>query len=168
MVLNEDIIKDFESLSKIIKEEYENRKKYGFQEENVLIKNAGENPNRINKGLGIFSKKQFEKYELISITHAVELEWNLKYHYDKSIRRYAYWTKCECNNCKIHGPKGYIGLGIGSIINSAESESLANCNHYIDQSLNIIFFIANTVIFPGEEIVTWWSQEYYNGWCMGK
>lgn len=165
MVLNEEILKDFESLSKIIKEEYENRKKNGFSSENFLIKNAGKNPNGIDKGLGVFSKKQFEKYELIDISHAIQLEWSLKYHHDKSVRRYTYWVKCECNNCKIHGQKGYLALGIGSIINSAESQDLSNCDHYIDSNLNVVFFIANTIIFPGEEILTWWSQPYYNAWC---
>lgn len=165
MVLNEDIIKDYESFDKIITEEFQKRKENGYSTDHLLIKNAGKNPNGIEKGLGIFAKKQFEKYELIDISYAIQLEWGFKYHNDKNLKRYSFWAKCECENCKLHGQKGYIALGVGSIINSAESEILSNCDHYINSNLNIIFFIANTVIFPGEEIVTWWGQRYYDAWC---
>jgi len=120
------------------------------------------------RGLGVFSKKDFEKDEVIENCHSIILNWRRKYHNDRSIFQYAYWHNCPCQDCSRDGPIGLIPLGFGCVYNCSESESERNTNFKINLNAKIITFMASKKIKAGEEILTWWGQDYYNSWCKNE
>lgn len=121
-----------------------------------------------NAGLGVFAKKDFETEEIIEFCHSVVLDWRMKYQADPKIKQYAYGANCGCNECKIHGQQVIIPSGFGLIYNSANSLEERNCGFTSISSSKLMVFFAVKPITAGEEILTWWGQNYYDKWCKPK
>lgn len=134
----------------------------GFTNSNLLVK---ESP---GKGLGVFAKKEIKKDQIVEFCHAIVLSWKGRYVKDPSITKYAYWSPCACDDCRVHGLTGLILLGNGSVYNSASSDEEKNCSFFIYPKTALAIFVANKNISQGEEILTWWGQGYYDQWCKNE
>lgn len=146
---------------------YKQLKIKGFSTNNfrLYIKDAGVNQSNKNKGLGVFTNKPIPKGQVIEYSPAIVMDWKGKYVHDQGIKQYAYWHGCSCEECKKHGATGMIPLGYGSIINTADSETDRNCGWITRPQEKVIIFFAEKDISSNEEILTWWGQGYYDGWC---
>jgi hypothetical protein len=120
------------------------------------------------KGLGVFASREIEEGEIIEYCHAIVLNWKQKYIHDASIKKYAYWHNCNCQDCNIHGRTGLLLLGNGSVYNSSDLAELKNANFFVFPGLHLGIFIANENIKKDQEILTWWGQGYYDFWCKKK
>jgi hypothetical protein len=138
---------------------------WNFVKENGILNNTLIVKNSKDKGLGVFTTKKIEKGEIIEFCHAIVLNWKRKYVHDQGIIKYAYWSSCKCDDCVKHGNTGMILLGNGSIYNSSESQDSKNAEFRLYPSLNLGIFTAEKDIPEGEEILTWWGENYYNSWC---
>lgn len=134
----------------------------GFSNENLYIRSVG------TKGLGVFGKRDILAGEVVEMCHAILLEWKKKYCHDPSIKEYAYWVNCNCENCKRHGASGMILLGNGSVYNSASQKEEANVDSFLYPKLKMGMFIARSNIKAHEEILIWREQHYYDRWCKSK
>lgn len=142
-----------------IKKAWENIKKHGYNNSSLMVKQSE------LKGLGVFTKKNISKGEIIELTHAIVLDWKKKYTGDFSILKYAYWKPCNCNECRFHGETGMILLGNGSIYNSAEKKGEENAGFFLYPKISLGIFVAVKDIEADQEILTWWGQQYYDSWC---
>jgi hypothetical protein len=131
----------------------------GFQPANLEVRDAGA------KGLGVFATDSFARGAIIEYCHVILLGFRHRYTHDPALKQYCYWLNCSCKECKSHGTQGIIALGFGSIYNSADSELEANTTWRAFGKERLIVFIAKREIVPGEEILTWWGQKYYDNWC---
>lgn len=148
-----------------IEKEYAELKSKGFNSSNLYIKDAGKNNLGKDKGLGVFAKHKILKDEIIEYCPSIVLDWKHKFVHDASLKQYAYWHSCECEDCKRFGATGMIPLGYGSIINTADEENNINCKYVTIPALKLIVFYAVKNIDKNEEILTWWGNLYYNTWC---
>jgi hypothetical protein len=145
-----------------VKLKWENMKLNGYSN-HLIIKNSK------FSGLGVFANKDFLIGEEIEYCHLIEMEYKQKYIHDVNILKYAYWYDlCECHDCRIHGKKGFILLGNGSIYNSSESQEGANAFFEIFPEIKVTVFTAIKKIKKDEEILVWWGQNYYDKWCSKK
>jgi hypothetical protein len=122
-----------------------------------------------DKGFGVFSEKTIEQNEVIEVCYCISLKWGARYHGDPSIAEYAHWSQaCECYDCKKNGPRGFIGLGYGSVYNCSSNIEEANANFKIDHLNKSITFYSTKKINANEEILIWLGDSYYNYWCNRK
>ncbi len=138
---------------------YEQIRKSGLAPARLTVREAG------TRGLGVFATTSILAREVIEYCHSILLGFRNRYTHDPSLKQYAYWLNCTCKECKAHGVQGMIPLGFGSIYNSADSEQEANAAHKMFASERLVVFVAKRDIQPGEEILTWWGQKYYDNWC---
>jgi hypothetical protein len=59
-------------------------------------------------------------------------------------------------------------MGFGMIYNSAPTEEAMNCFFAIVPAHRMMAFIAKKPIKAGEEVLTWWGQNYFDKWCKRK
>lgn len=126
------------------------------------------------KGIGIFAKKDFEQSEIIEIAHCIELNKRTKTINDKSIFRYSVaLNNCKCDFCKENGYKLFIPLGFGNIYNTNRTQEENNAgailtnNKYFKNNFSCNFFavyFATKDIFAGDEIMVYYSEDYYDKW----
>jgi len=145
--------------------EFERLSKEGINNHGLEIRLAGNNPSGKSKGMGVFALRDFAENETVEFCHAILLGWRNRYTQDPSIKQYAYWHGCSCQECKTHGTQGLLPLGFGMVINTAESREEANTMWVTLPARRAVVFIATMPIPRGGEILTWWGQEYYNTWC---
>ena len=150
---------DEESLK--IKLKWENMKSNGYKS-HLIIKNIPP------KGLGVFANRDFSEGEEIEYCHMIPMAFKRRYIHDPGIIKYAYWSSCQCDDCKKHGQSGFILLGNGSIYNSANSEKELNATFRIYTDFQVTVFKATKKIKKDEEILVWWGQRYYDTWCSQK
>ena len=146
---------------------YKELKISGIDNFNLYVKSAGKNNINIDKGLGVFTNKKINQNDIIGYFPSIEIgKFNL-YENNPRIIKYSYWYNCDCDVCsKLKTYQfGYIALGYGSIINSADSEDQANADYYLIPEEKLIVFIANKDIENNEEILAWNGRDYYNQWC---
>jgi hypothetical protein len=134
-------------------------KKDGIFNEKILVK---ESP---GKGLGVFARTKIKQGEVVEYCHLMALSWKAKYVSDPSIKQYAYWGNCPCEDCNRHGNTGMILFGSGSIYNSAESEDEKNVQSFLYPKTKAGVFFAIKDVEENEELLTWFGQDYYNSWC---
>jgi hypothetical protein len=141
--------------------EWEKLKREGYEPQGLIVRDAGK------KGLGVFATRNFEPGEVVEYCHCVRMSVPHHYCADRGIKQYAYWDSDGPDAVK-HGPIGLIVLGHGSIYNSAESEQGINCDWFTSEASRLVVFAAVKPIRAGQEILTWWGQQYYDSWCKEK
>jgi hypothetical protein len=145
-----------------VEKKWENMKLNGYKS-HLIVKNSP------GKGLGVFANRNFEIGEDIEYCHSAPLAFKQRYTHDPGILKYAYWTTtCKCEDCKRHGPNGFMLFGNGSIYNSADSAESANAIFFIYPKNSLVVFKSTKKIKKDEEILVWWGQKYYDGWCLNK
>jgi hypothetical protein len=146
---------------------YNQLKKIGFNTHNgyLYIKDAGLNPLKKHKNIGVFTKKKIEESEIIEFCPAIALEWGQTYHHDPKIKQYCFW-KMQKDEDPKHGQRGFLPLGYGALINCADSLELANVGSIISQTDNFVIIFAKKTIEPDQELLTWFGQPYYDFWCQ--
>jgi hypothetical protein len=122
----------------------------GYSINNLYIKNVA------RKGLGVFSKQNIKKGEVIEYCHAVKLEIPQRWMHDRAIKKYCYWDKSG---------QGLMPLGFGPIYNSADRDHLKNAHYFLFPEDNLVAFVAQEDILAHEEILVWWGDGYYDSWC---
>lgn len=154
-----------------IAEKYLSLKKEGLPI-HVYLKEAG------HKGMGVFASKKFEKDEPIEFCHSFIFEWQNKHQRDAMVGKYCYGVNCHCApgpqkppcllNCPANGNRWLMPMGFGSCYNSAEKEEEANAGWIIIVEHNLLVMMARSRIEKDDEILTWFGQGYYDGWCKAK
>ena len=119
-------------------------------------------------GLGIFAKKDFNPFDVIEYCHIIVFDWRQKYLQDFSVAKYAYTYYCECGECKKHGKVLVLPLGFGAIYNSSLEKSESNCEFYINIHTPVQIFYAIKKIKAGEEILTYYGDNYVNAFLKNK
>jgi len=110
-------------------------------------------------GRGVFASDIIKKDDLIEVAPLVRLEWKLRYQYDRVIRDYCWVnTKCECQDCKMHGPGLYLAMGYGSMYNHHDSP---NTNIKLDYENLKLIVTANRDILKDEEIFISYGERYF-------
>ncbi len=140
---------------------WEKLKREGYEPQGLQIRNAG------RKGVGVFAMRDFEEGEVVEYCHCIRMAVPHNYCADRGIKQYAYWDS-DVGDVPNHGPTGLIVLGHGSIYNSAESDEEKNCDWFVSADSRLVVFMALRKIRSGQEILTWWGQNYYNSWCKKK
>lgn len=147
--------KDLEYLEKISE---------GISLNNIEIKKS----NIKGAGLGIFAKKDFEPFDVIEYCHIIIFDWRQKYLKDISIVKYAYTYHCLCDECEKHGKVLVLPLGFGAVYNSSVEKSDANCEFYINIHTPVQIFYAIKKIKAGDEILTYYGDNYINAFLKNK
>jgi hypothetical protein len=124
--------------------------KYGYSNSNLYIKNVPK------KGLGVFSKTDIKKGDVIEYCHSIFIETPRPWMRDRGITKYCYWS----------GDTGLMPLGFGPIYNSAERDFLKNAHYFLFPDDSLIVFVAQRDIPAGEEVLVWWGEDYYKSWCI--
>lgn len=137
----------------------------GLTFDKVYVKDAGKNKNNKYKGLGVFSKNFINQNEIVEYCHTIVLDSRGKDIQDYSLIEYSYFHECECDKCKIHGKRGLIALGNGSIINTSDSPEEANCCYITWPEEKLIIFFATKDIAKDQEILCWHGEDFYDYWC---
>lgn len=125
------------------------KSKQGYSNSNLYIKNVPK------KGLGVFSKTDIKKGEVVEYCHSIFIETPRPWMRDRGITKYCYWS----------GDTGLMPLGFGPIYNSAERDFLKNAHYFLFPEDSLIVFVAQRDIPAGEEITVWWGEDYYRSWC---
>jgi len=157
--IKNDLIKPDKMNQDQVGEIWDKIKKQGFTNEKTIVKSS------LGKGLGVFAKSKIKKGEIIEYCHLMTLAWKSNYVFDQSVKQYAYWGNCPCDDCIRHGNTGMILFGNGSIYNSAESEDSKNLSVSLYPKIKLAVLTADKDIQQNEEILTWFGQNYYDNWC---
>ena len=139
----------------IIKQ-YAEHKKNGYKSD-LYIKEVK------NKGMGVFANNDIKSGDVIEYCHCMVLGFRENYHKDPVIYQYAYPGDDEISDeWTVHGRKFLIPLGFGGIYNSSETQINSNAafKTYTDDKLMIFYAIKD--IKKDEEVLVWWSQDYYD------
>jgi hypothetical protein len=139
----------------IIKE-WHKYKEAGYSN-NLYIKNSGQ------RGMGVFAGTNIKSGDVIEYCHCMLLGFRENYHKDPVIYQYAYPGDDEVSDeWTVHGRKFLIPLGFGGIYNSSDAQNLSNAafKTYTDEKLMIFYALKD--IKQDEEVLVWWSDEYYN------
>lgn len=111
-------------------------------------------------GIGVFAIENINSNETIEISPLLQLEWKLKYIYDRVIRDYCWMnSSCNCDDCKRHGPSLYLALGYGSMYNHHDNP---NTNTKLDYSKRIFVVTTKSEIKSGEEIFVSYGSRYFS------
>lgn len=147
---------------------YQSSKKEGLPTQ-VFLRDAG------HKGMGVFAAKNFEPGEIIEMCHSIIFEWQAKYQRDMTVGRYAFSLGCHCDpgptrppcllNCPVNGTRYMLPLGFGACYNSAETGEGANARYELHPDSLLTIYYATKPISKDDEIVTWFGQGFYDGWC---
>lgn len=131
-------------------------KKEGYSN-NLYIKEIN------NKGMGVFAGKDIKSGEIIEYCHCMVLGFRENYHKDPIVFQYAYPGDDEITDeWTNHGRKLLIPLGFGGIYNSSEKENLANAAFKTYTNDKLLVFYSLRDISKNEEVLVWWSTDYYN------
>lgn len=125
----------------------------------LLIRPAGP------KGLGVFADRNYKKGEILEYCHCAVSKWKQAYIFEPSYKQYAYWDNCKCKDCQMHGNKGLLLLGTGSIVNSAETQEASNVDVEVYVGLALSVIRARKNIKTNEELLAWHGEAYFNSWC---
>ena len=110
-------------------------------------------------GYGVFAKEGIEKGEQIEELIMLRLGWRRNYHHDPVLKDYLWGDKrCQCDECKIHGNKLYIALGLGSIYNHSDNP---NASVLADFEARIQKIKAIRRIEAGEELFVSYGKKYF-------
>jgi SET domain-containing protein len=143
-------------------QEYEKLKKIGIKSK-TYIKEAE------NKGMGVFASEDIKAGDVIEYCHCMVLAFRENYHKDPVIYQYAYPGDDEISDeWTNHGRKFLIPLGYGGIYNSSEKEIYANAKFRTYTDDKLIIFTATKDIKTDEEVLVWWSQQYYDYFIKNK
>jgi SET domain-containing protein len=143
-------------------ENWKNYKNSGYSSD-LYIKTSGK------KGLGVFAKNDIKKDDVIEYCHCMVLGFRENYHKDPVIFQYAYPGDDEVSDeWANHGRKFLIPLGFGGIYNSSETQNLANAAFKTHTNESLLVFYALKDIKKDEEVLVWWSTEYYNYFIKNK
>ncbi len=111
-------------------------------------------------GRGVFATTNIQAGELVERCPIVILEHRYKYHHDPQIHRYLYTQrKCDCTDCKRHGPLMYMVLGYGMMYNHQKSP---NTRWHFYHKQKYADVIASKFIKTGEEIFVSYGHNYFN------
>jgi hypothetical protein len=112
------------------------------------------------KGLGVFSRKDIEKGDIVEICHCIVPEIPSENCGDRGLLQYAYHFS------EPRSPKKMaIPLGFGCIYNSASTAEEANLIHIAFPTEKMLCFLANANVKNGEELLTFHGDGYFNTWC---
>lgn len=111
-------------------------------------------------GTGVFAVDDIDIDEVIEVSPLIKLDWKMKYVHDKVLRDYCWMnTRCECADCKMHGPALYLGLGYSSLYNHQDDPT---CNLMADFAKLAISIKAKKRIEKDEEIFISYGEKYFN------
>lgn len=128
-------------------------------ETNEIYMNAIQIKNSEVHGRGVFASKIIKKDDLIEVAPLIRLEWKLKYQYDRIIRDYCWMnSKCDCQDCKMHGPALYLAMGYGSMYNHHDEP---NTKIKLDYNNLQLIIMANRDIQQDEEIFVSYGERYF-------
>ncbi len=109
-------------------------------------------------GIGVFAKEQINQNEIIEVSRLLKLGWRLHYQHDNILRDYCWTPNCSCQECTIHGPSMYLGLGFASIYNHSDQP---NTKTNFDYKNNTLIISANKDINAGEELFVSYGNNYW-------
>lgn len=110
-------------------------------------------------GMGIFSKEEIKKGELIEEAKLLPLKWRSFYFTEPRLLDYIWANnKCQCELCKEHGYKIYIALGYGSLYNHS---NIPNTIQKLDFVAETITISAKEDIPANEEIFVSYGENYW-------
>jgi hypothetical protein len=124
-------------------------KKTGYSNRDLYIKEVP------IKGLGVFSSRDIKEGEIVELCHCLPIETPNPWMRDKGIKKYSYWE----------GQAGFVPFGFGAIYNAADREHLLNIKYFLFPTDRILAYVAQKDIPADQELLTWWGEGYYKGWC---
>lgn len=135
---------------------WEDKKRCGYSN-NLYIKEVS------GKGMGVFSRESVKSGDILEYCHCMVLGFRENYHKDPVLFQYCYPGDDEVSDeWTIHGRKFLIPLGFGGIYNSSDKENCANVGFKTYTNEKLMIFYATKDIKVDEELLVWWSLDYYN------
>lgn len=124
-----------------------------------FISDAIEIKKSVVHGDGVFAKQEIKKDTTIEVSKLLRLGWRMAYQNDPIIRDYCWGNfGCTCEQCKVHGPNGFIALGFGSIYNHSDEPNISIKLDYEKLKMTIT---TNRDIQNGEELFVSYGPNYW-------
>jgi len=146
----------FTFISNTVKDFFNKKEDPMFVQPQKIIVNKSE----LIGGRGVFATTDISEGELIERCPMVKMGWRANYQKDPVIWQYLYSHRCDCNDCKNHGPLFYMVLGYGMIYNH---QDYPNADWKFDYDKLYADVIANKNIAKDEEIFVSYGNNYFSG-----
>ncbi|MDF0694717.1 SET domain-containing protein-lysine N-methyltransferase [Aquirufa ecclesiirivi] len=110
-------------------------------------------------GIGVFSKEEIKKGELIEEARLLPLKWRSFYVTEPITLDYIWANnKCQCEICEKHGHRVYLALGNGSLYNHANIPNTVQKLDFVSETMTIT---AKVDIPANEEIFVSYGENYW-------